>query len=219
MRFPIRIDFGSSLQVGWPSTCFHPLGGYDPQCLENVEHLRELELLATDLGLETHVLLDNTPPPRSTRVVFLPSFSTPQRTYLLASARCLVYTPSNEHFGIVPVEAMFAKLPVVAVNSGGPRESILDGETGFLVEPEPQAVADAIRQILSSSPLASRLGENGRARVEELFSSKAFDDRLELLVEDLACSDMQDVSWPGYMFAFCVCWLLYPLIAVFGKNT
>ncbi|KAJ9072062.1 Alpha-1,3-mannosyltransferase-like protein [Entomophthora muscae] len=194
-------------------------GGYDPQCIENVEHLRELDKLAKELGLETHTLQDNTPSPASTQVVFLPSFSTPQRTYLLTNSRCLVYTPSNEHFGIVPVEAMYAKLPVVAVNSGGPRESIQDGETGYLVEPETYAVADAIRQILSSSDLATSLGEQGRARVEKMFTSTAFDDRLLFLVEELACSPINDTSRFSYIFAFCVCWFLYPFIALFGKDS
>lgn len=36
----------------------------------------------------------------------------------------VVYTPANEHFGIVPVEAMYARKPVIACNNGGPTESI-----------------------------------------------------------------------------------------------
>lgn len=40
------------------------------------------------------------------------------RADLLRTASCVLYTPSNEHFGIVPVEAMCCGAPVVAVNSG-----------------------------------------------------------------------------------------------------
>jgi len=58
-----------------------------------------------------------------------------------------------QHFGIVPVEAMYAGLPVVAVNSGGPTESILHNETGLLVPPEPAAFADAIASLLSDAAL------------------------------------------------------------------
>jgi alpha-1,3/alpha-1,6-mannosyltransferase len=47
----------------------------------------------------------------------------------------------QEHFGIVPVEAMYSGRPVVACASGGPRESVLDGETGLLCEHTPRAFA------------------------------------------------------------------------------
>ncbi len=79
---------------------------------------------------------------------FLPSFTDAQRTSLLAACVAVVYTPQNEHFGIVPLEAMAAGRPVLAVNSGGPRESVVDGQTGFLREPQPQAFADAMGRLL-----------------------------------------------------------------------
>ncbi len=47
-----------------------------------------------------------------------------QRALLLAACRAVLYTPQHEHFGIVPLEAMAARRPVVAVNSGGPVESV-----------------------------------------------------------------------------------------------
>lgn len=78
----------------------------------------------------------------------MPSFTDPQRTSLLAACLAVVYTPENEHFGIVPLEAMAAARPVLACNSGGPKESVLDGSTGFLREPEPGAFADAMARLL-----------------------------------------------------------------------
>mmetsp|Transcript_25585 Transcript_25585/g.101031 ORF Transcript_25585/g.101031 Transcript_25585/m.101031 type:complete len:104 (+) Transcript_25585:1454-1765(+) len=47
---------------------------------------------------------------------------------------CLLYTPPEEHFGIVPLEAMAASRAVIACNSGGPLETIEEGVTGFLCE-------------------------------------------------------------------------------------
>ena len=61
--------------------------------------------------------------------------------------RPLCSAPQNEHFGIVPLEAMAAARPVIACNSGGPRESVLHGTTGFLCRPDPVAVAAAMAQL------------------------------------------------------------------------
>eukprot|EP00955_Chlamydomonas_euryale_P011176 120591-Chlamydomonas_euryale.AAC.1 len=59
-----------------------------------------------------------------------------QRALLLAACSVVLYTPQNEHFGIVPLEAMAAGRPVVACASGGPLESVLHGETGMLCQPD-----------------------------------------------------------------------------------
>lgn len=91
-------------------------GGYDPRVAENVEYKQELEELASGLGVKD-------------QVVFKPSFSGEERSAMLEKGLCIVYTPANEHFGIVPVEGMYAGCPVVACNSGGPMESI--GENPF----------------------------------------------------------------------------------------
>ena len=75
------------------------------------------------------------------------SFTDTERSALLAAAAAVVYTPANEHFGIVPLEAMAAGRPVLACNSGGPTESVLHGRTGLLAEPEPAAFASAMAQL------------------------------------------------------------------------
>jgi alpha-1,3/alpha-1,6-mannosyltransferase len=54
---------------------------------------------------------------------------------LLENTQILLYTPENEHFGIVPVEAMYMGCIVIACNSGGPLESVDDKVTGFLLPP------------------------------------------------------------------------------------
>jgi len=46
------------------------------------------------------------------------SISILEKAQLLQRTACLLYTPDKEHFGIVPVESMYARTPVVAVNSG-----------------------------------------------------------------------------------------------------
>lgn len=43
------------------------------------------------------------------------------RAWLLQNCLAVLYTPEREHFGIVPVEAMYNEAPVIACNSGGPK--------------------------------------------------------------------------------------------------
>ena len=107
---------------------------------------------------------------------------------LLAQSRCFLYTPDREHFGFGPLEAMAAGKPVVAVRSGGPMETVLDGETGLLCEPTPQAFAEAVARLISDPVEADRMGRAGRRRVREKFSLNAFGRRLEAVLTDVTGS-------------------------------
>ena len=69
-------------------------------------------------------------------IVFLLSVPDELKRRLLHTAKLLIYTPKNEHFGIVPIEAMLAGVPVLATNTGGPLETIYDGRTGWLRSPD-----------------------------------------------------------------------------------
>ncbi|HEY4812636.1 MAG TPA: glycosyltransferase [Solirubrobacteraceae bacterium] len=66
-----------------------------------------------------------------TSAEFLGKVSEPERDRLLGSARALLF-PGEEDFGIVPVEAQAAGVPVIAYGVGGAAESVLDGRTGVL---------------------------------------------------------------------------------------
>jgi len=118
-------------------------------------------------------------PDMSGQIVFLRSFSEQQRQFLFERCACVVYTPSNEHFGIVPIEAMYASRPVIAVNNGGPLESVRDGETGYLREGEAMEFASAMIQVASNLDRAKEMGKTGRQHVIDTFSLTAFTDQLE----------------------------------------
>jgi alpha-1,3/alpha-1,6-mannosyltransferase len=163
-----------------PLRCFLIL---DPRVTENVEHLEELNTLASSLSLKAHTW-SLSPTPASTDVLFLPSFSTTQRSFLLASAVCLVYTPSGEHFGIVPLEAMYAGVPVIAVNHGGPTETVVHGVTGLLCDAEETAFADAILKLTGDARVCRDMGLEGRDLVKREFSAAKYADALEGLLED-----------------------------------
>ena len=81
--------------------------------------------------------------------------------------------PSNHEdpFPLVPVEMMAAGLPVVAFAIGGAKESVVDEETGLLVESgNVVALAQAIERLLDSPELRLRMGEKARERVERHFT-------------------------------------------------
>ena len=156
----------------WARTKLVIAGGHDGRWRENREVLSELRTTARNLDLRDHVL-------------FKPSFSDEERMDLLSRCLCVVYTPEREHFGLVPIETMAAGRPVVAVNSGGPVETIRHGETGFLCQPTPDAFADALARLILDPDLRVRMGWVGREHVAEHFSRGAFGTRLEGIVRDL----------------------------------
>ncbi|MFG3108982.1 glycosyltransferase family 4 protein [Streptomyces tendae] len=84
-----------------------------------------------------------------------------------------------EGLGIVYLEASATGLPVVAGDSGGAPDAVLDGETGWVVRGEdPNESADRITTFLADPELRRRMGERGRAWVEEKW-------RWDLLAEHL----------------------------------
>ncbi len=90
-----------------------------------------------------------------------------------------------EGFGLVFSEAHAHAKPVVAGNSGGVPEAVLDGETGILVDPgDPEAIAEAVVRILEDPALAQRLGHNGRKRIEAELNWAAFARRVAHILED-----------------------------------
>ena len=74
-----------------------------------------------------------------------------------ASADVFLFASRTDTFGQVVLEAQASGLPVVAVAEGGPTSLIDDGDTGLLVPADPQALANAVHQIVESALLAERL--------------------------------------------------------------
>lgn len=88
------------------------------------------------------------------------------------AAADVVVVPSHyEPFGLVPIEAMACRTPVVASNVGGLQFTIVNEVTGLLVPPKDEAAfAQAIDRILSDSAWGNQLGQTARHRVEIAFS-------------------------------------------------
>ncbi|MBO1333357.1 glycosyltransferase family 4 protein [Streptomyces sp. VRA16 Mangrove soil] len=88
-----------------------------------------------------------------------------------------------EGLGIVYLEASATGLPVVAGDSGGAPDAVLDGETGWVVRGgSPEAAADRIVPLLLDPELRARMGERGRAWVEEKWRWDLLAERLKELL-------------------------------------
>ncbi|GAA2456555.1 glycosyltransferase family 4 protein [Streptomyces glaucus] len=88
-----------------------------------------------------------------------------------------------EGLGIVYLEASATGLPVVAGDSGGAPDAVLDGETGWVVRGgSPEQAADRIVALLGDAGLRRRMGERGRAWVEEKWRWDLLAERLKTLL-------------------------------------
>lgn len=148
-------------------------GGFDNRLRENVEYLEELKKLAEREGV-------------SQRVRFITSCSTAERNALLGQCLCVLYTPKDEHFGIVPLEAMAAYKPVIACNSGGPVETVKHGVTGFLCDPSPREFASAMSNFIQDPHMSEKMGQDAHQHVAESFSTKIFGQHLNRYLVDIA---------------------------------
>ena len=145
-------------------------GGYDIRNAENLEYLQELRQLATNLSISN--------------IKFRPNVSDQERATLMQTALCIVYTPHLEHFGIVPLESMYAGRPVIAVKSGGPMETIVDSSTGFLCDKTPQAFCAALAKLVKDPMLAATMGKAGHEHVKRKFGLERFEKQWVELVDD-----------------------------------
>jgi len=91
-----------------------------------------------------------------------------------------------EGFGIVYLEANSFGLPVVAGESGGIHEAVIDGQTGLLVDPvDEDDIYQKIIKLLSNPELYQKLSENGRIRVEKEFNWEKQSEKILFKIENL----------------------------------
>ena len=110
-----------------------------------------LRALAAELGVEG-------------RVRFLGRVSREELLALYAHAAAVCFPPLDEDLGYVTMEAMLSSKPVITcTDSGGPLELVADGETGYVVAPQPSDLARAIERVFAEPARAAAMGRAGRA--------------------------------------------------------
>ena len=133
------------------------VGGYTPGETDGIEKDR-ITSIVKELGIE-----DIT--------VFTGKVRHEELAYYYAAADVCVVPSHYEPFGLVAIEAMASRTPVIASEVGGLKFSVADNKTGFLVPPKDEtAFAGAIDLILSNPEMQKQLGRNARERVENKFS-------------------------------------------------
>jgi len=105
---------------------------------------------------------------------------------VIAASDVIVCPSRFESLGMVHLESMAMSRPVVSMDNGGPAETVVDGETGFLVPPDaPDALAERVIALLRDPALRARLGAAGRARVLERYTAAGYAAQFSHLVESL----------------------------------
>jgi glycosyltransferase involved in cell wall biosynthesis len=106
----------------------------------------------------------------------------------MATMDVVVHTSTApEPFGLVVLEAMALKKPVIATDHGGPRDIVLDGQTGFLTPPaDEHALARVINVLLRDGDMRRKVGAAGHARLLECFTAAKSVGALEAVIERIS---------------------------------
>lgn len=121
------------------------------------------------------------------RVKFLGFIPEDQKIHLLRRAWASTLASPKEGWGISNLEAAACGTPVIAANSPGICESVIDGETGFLVpQSDPAAMTAAMRGLVESPGLVLSLGASGRRFAEAFTWERAANDTLAHLEQVVA---------------------------------
>ena len=152
--------------------------GHDPSPKQ--EYLKKLQNLTKEFNMESHVR-------------FLPWQEDVWSIY--AASDAVVHASTEpEPFGLVILEAMFAKKPVIATKGGGVTDLVVHGETGYLVEPgSAKELADAIELIVTDPVRANRLAEAGEQRAKTYFTMEQNASKIQEVYEQLL-NHSQEIS-------------------------
>jgi len=133
------------------------------------DHRPQLERLARSLGVES-------------RVAFVGFISAEGKRDLLRRSWASVFASPKEGWGLTNLESAAAGTPVIASDSPGLRESLIDGETGMLVRHgDVAALAAAMEQLAGSRDTIERLGIAGRRFAERFTWERTAEDTLSHL--------------------------------------
>lgn len=100
---------------------------------------------------------------------------------LYGDSLAVVFTPYDEDYGLITLEAMLSNKPVITTtDSGGPLELVKNGQSGFVVAPDPQKIGEKINYCIEHPEKARKMGRNGYLAAQDItwhkFVSRLLDD-------------------------------------------
>ena len=111
---------------------------------------------------------------------------------ILASAHIFALSTNWEGFPVSILEAMRAGLPVIASDVGGVRESVVDGDTGFVVPArDEEALKQRLSQLVESPALRCVMGGSGRRRYEQCFTVRAMAEKTLRVYEAIGTKSVE----------------------------
>lgn len=96
------------------------------------------------------------------KIRFVGHISEQEKLLYYARSLAVFFGPFDEDYGYITLEAMLSSKPVITCSdSGGPLEFVVNNETGYVVEPEPQQIAERIDELVYNKRKARELGQAG----------------------------------------------------------
>lgn len=105
---------------------------------------------------------------------------------LYSNCHSVLFCAMNEDWGIIPIEAGSYEKPIISVNEGGPKESVINGKTGFLVNADPESFAEKMEELAADEKKAREMGQKGKENSKKYTWEKFveyFDRRITEQVE------------------------------------
>ena len=126
--------------------------------------------------------------PLGTRIRFVGPVVGDAKSTLMASARVLLFPIAwGEGHPRIVLESMAAGLPVVTTDRATIKETLVDGESGFVLDdPDPIAIARCAARVLRDDTLRKAISEGARERYEALFTQELADRALAAWLTSLA---------------------------------
>jgi FkbM family methyltransferase len=126
------------------------------------------------------------------RIEFLGRVSDEQLLDLYAGALVVPFVPVNEDYGLITIEAFRSKRPVITcIDSGEPTYFVKNGVTGFVVKPEPEAIAQKINYLIEHPDHGAEMGEKGFSAVAHI----TWDAMVAKLLSSIALPRKQVRKW------------------------
>lgn len=102
---------------------------------------------------------------------------------LYRKSKIVLALGKNEPFGLIPLEAMSCGVPVIAVNEGGYKETVINNKTGYLVPRDSKMLAKKIGELLNKETLRMKMGEHAKKYIQENWTWEKRVEEIEKILQ------------------------------------